>query len=171
MFKTLVTKDGIELDKYIVLDSNGQVSSSEVVYKYFAFTVSAVSKDFTRTNNMYSFDGNKVMKNLITPLDVILKNRAVYIGNYARDKAEEIENDMNTAQLLVSTVNTQIQNIGHEITVGDAEKLLANKETDKSLSSMIKREIRDEKAVRTAIKRIYQGEYRIVDSSINLKQD
>ena len=125
MFKTLVTKDGIELDKYIVLDSNGQVSSSEVVYKYFAFTVSAVSKDFTRTNNMYSFDGNKVMKNLITPLDVILKNRAVYIGNYARDKAEEIENDMNTAQLLVSTVNTQIQNIGHEITVGDAEKLLA----------------------------------------------
>jgi len=52
-----------------------------------------------------------------------------------------------------------------------AEKLLANKETDKSLSSMIKREIRDEKAVKTAIKRICQGEYKIVDSSINLQQD
>ena len=35
-----------------------------------------------------------------------------------------------------------------------AEKMLANKETDKSLASMIKKEIRDEKAVKTAIKRL-----------------
>ena len=125
MFKTLVSSDGIKLNRYIILDSNGQVSASEVVYKYFAFTVSAVSKDSTRENNMYSFSGNKVITNLITPLDVILKNRDVYSGNYARDKAEEIENNMNIAQLLVSSVNTQIQNIGYEITVGDAEKLLA----------------------------------------------
>lgn len=40
-----------------------------------------------------------------------------------------------------------------------AEKMLANKETDKSLASMIKREIRDDKAVKTAIKRLYNGEY------------
>ncbi len=46
----------------------------------------------------------------------------------------------------------------------NAEKMLANKETDKSLSSLIKKEYSDEKAVKTAIKRIYEGEYRIVES-------
>ena len=45
-----------------------------------------------------------------------------------------------------------------------AEKMLANKKTDKSLASMIKREIRDDKAVKTAIKRLYNGEYSIKES-------
>jgi DNA-directed RNA polymerase subunit K/omega len=49
-----------------------------------------------------------------------------------------------------------------------AEKLLASKETDKSLASMIKREFRDEKAVKSAIKRMYQGEFRIVDETIDI---
>lgn len=44
-----------------------------------------------------------------------------------------------------------------------AEKMLANKETDKSLASMIKREIRDEKAVKNAIKRLYNGEFVICE--------
>ncbi len=48
-----------------------------------------------------------------------------------------------------------------------AEKMLANKETDKSLSSMIKKEIRDEKAVKTAINRLYKGEYKIVEESVD----
>ena len=52
-----------------------------------------------------------------------------------------------------------------------AEKLIANKETDKSLASMIKRDIRDEKAVKNAINRIYQGEYKIDDATINLRED
>ena len=42
-----------------------------------------------------------------------------------------------------------------------AEKLISNKDTDKSLISMISKEFRDEKAVRTAINRIYSGEYKI----------
>ena len=41
--------------------------------------------------------------------------------------------------------------------------MLANKETDKSLASMIKREIRDEKAVKTAIKRLYNGDFVICE--------
>lgn len=45
----------------------------------------------------------------------------------------------------------------------NAEKLIANKETDKSLASMIKREFRDDKAVRSAINRIVTGEYKIID--------
>ncbi len=47
----------------------------------------------------------------------------------------------------------------------NAEKLLANKETDKSLASMIKREYRDDKAVKTAIKLLHDGYYRIVDET------
>ena len=53
----------------------------------------------------------------------------------------------------------------------NAEKLISNKETDKSLASMIKRDIRDEKAVKNAINRIYQGEYKIDDATINLRED
>ncbi len=49
-----------------------------------------------------------------------------------------------------------------------AEKLIANKETDKSLASMIKRDIRDEKAVKNALNRIRQGEYRINEDTIDL---
>ena len=48
-----------------------------------------------------------------------------------------------------------------------AERMLANKETDKSLASLIRKDFRDEKAVRIAINRLYQGDYRIVDSSID----
>ncbi len=40
-----------------------------------------------------------------------------------------------------------------------AERLTANKETDKSLASLIGREYRDERAVKTAIRRIQSGEY------------
>ena len=41
-----------------------------------------------------------------------------------------------------------------------AERLIANKDTDKSL--MISKEFREDKAVRTAINRIYDGEYQII---------
>ena len=45
-----------------------------------------------------------------------------------------------------------------------AEKMLANnKDSDKTIASMIKREIRDEKAVKTAIKRLYSGEFAITE--------
>lgn len=37
-----------------------------------------------------------------------------------------------------------------------------NKETDRPINTMINKELRDEKAVKTAIKRLYDGEYVIV---------
>lgn len=49
----------------------------------------------------------------------------------------------------------------------NAEKLISNKETDKSLASMIKKEYRDEKAVSVAINSILDGDYVIVDSNGN----
>ena len=48
----------------------------------------------------------------------------------------------------------------------EAERMLANKETDKSLSALINKDYRDEKAVRIGINRLYNGEYVIDDSSI-----
>ncbi len=48
----------------------------------------------------------------------------------------------------------------------EAERLLANKETEKSLAALIKREFRDDKAVKVAINKIDNGEYKIDDSSV-----
>jgi DNA-directed RNA polymerase subunit K/omega len=48
----------------------------------------------------------------------------------------------------------------------NAERLLAQKETDKSLASLIKKEFRDEKSVRTAINRLQDGTYKIVDETV-----
>lgn len=45
----------------------------------------------------------------------------------------------------------------------DAEKSqTGNKETDRPINTMINKELRDEKAVKTAIKRIHDGDYVIV---------
>ena len=40
--------------------------------------------------------------------------------------------------------------------------MTGNKETDKPLQNLIDKEVRDEKAVKIAIGRIYKGEYQIV---------
>ncbi|MCI8332801.1 MAG: DNA-directed RNA polymerase subunit omega [Clostridiales bacterium] len=45
-----------------------------------------------------------------------------------------------------------------------AEKMLANKETDKSLASLIDKDIRDRKAVTNAVNRLDQGDYIIVNA-------
>lgn len=43
-----------------------------------------------------------------------------------------------------------------------AEHKIANKETDKSISSMVNKEYRDEKAVKVAINKLYKKDYVIV---------
>ncbi|MBQ7821344.1 MAG: DNA-directed RNA polymerase subunit omega [Clostridia bacterium] len=52
-----------------------------------------------------------------------------------------------------------------------AEKLISNKETEKSLVAMIKREFRDDKAVKTAINRINTGEFQIKEDSLVFDED
>ena len=49
------------------------------------------------------------------------------------------------------------------------EKLIQNKQTDKTIASQIKSELRDDKAVKTAINRLYKGNYRIVDESLDVE--
>ena len=43
-----------------------------------------------------------------------------------------------------------------------AEHMIANKDTDKPLASLIDRDLRDKKAVTNAVNRLYNGEYEIV---------
>ncbi len=43
-----------------------------------------------------------------------------------------------------------------------AEKMIANKETEKSLAAMINKDIRDEKAVKNAVNQLHAGTFRIV---------
>ena len=52
-----------------------------------------------------------------------------------------------------------------------AERLIANKETDKSIAALISREYRDEKAVRTAINRLHKKEYKIDEDSLGQNID
>lgn len=49
-----------------------------------------------------------------------------------------------------------------------AEKKIANKETDKSIASLIKKEYRDEKAVKTAVNRLYEGKFSIIDEDVEV---
>lgn len=56
-----------------------------------------------------------------------------------------------------------------------AEKLIANKETDKSMIQLITREFCDDKAVRSSIDRLYSGEFIIknapgIDGTIDNKE-
>ena len=53
----------------------------------------------------------------------------------------------------------------------NAERMITNKETDKSLASMIRKEYRDDKAVRTAINRIHDGSCRIVENDPEEKKE
>ena len=43
-----------------------------------------------------------------------------------------------------------------------AERAIQNKETEKSIAQLVKKEFRDDKAVRTAINRINDGSYEIL---------
>lgn len=47
-----------------------------------------------------------------------------------------------------------------------AESMVANKETDKTIAAIISKELRDDKAVKTAIKRIANGKYVIDETSL-----
>lgn len=47
-----------------------------------------------------------------------------------------------------------------------AQNMVANKETDKTISQIITKELRDDKAVKVAIRRLNANEYQIDDASI-----
>ena len=50
-----------------------------------------------------------------------------------------------------------------------ADRMIANRETDKPLASLIAKEYRDEKAVKTAINRFHDGRYQVVEGECALE--
>jgi DNA-directed RNA polymerase subunit K/omega len=44
----------------------------------------------------------------------------------------------------------------------EAEKCIADKKTDKTIASMIDKDIRDKKAVENAVQRLYRGEFNVI---------
>lgn len=44
----------------------------------------------------------------------------------------------------------------------EAEKCIADKKTDKTIASMIDKDIRDKKAVENAVQRLYKGEFNVI---------
>ena len=52
-----------------------------------------------------------------------------------------------------------------------AERKIANKETDKSIAAMIKKEYRDEKAVKNAVLGLYEGKFRIIEDGEKSEED
>ena len=52
-----------------------------------------------------------------------------------------------------------------------AERAIQNKETDKSIAQLVKKEFRDDKAVRTAINRINNGSYEILPRGEEAPED
>ena len=52
-----------------------------------------------------------------------------------------------------------------------AERAIQNKETDKSIAQLVKKEFRDDKAVRTAINRIDNGQYEILERGAEVSED
>ncbi len=79
--------------------------------------------------------------------------------------ANELSKNLNRYQLAIATA--KCARLVTDEYVGQreaAEKTLTgNKETDKAAVTMIDRELKDEKAVKLAIERIYRGEYTIVE--------
>ena len=49
----------------------------------------------------------------------------------------------------------------------DAERQIEAKMTDKSIAAIVKKEYCDQKAVKTAVLRLYEGEYRIVEPPLD----
>ncbi len=43
-----------------------------------------------------------------------------------------------------------------------ADRLIANKQTEKSLSDLINKDLRNKKAVENAVQRLYSGEYKFI---------
>ena len=72
------------------------------------------------------------------------------------------EGEINRYELVIATAKCARKITDEYVAQRElAEKAVASKETDKSVSALLTKEFRDDKAVRTAINRLQSGEYEI----------
>lgn len=80
--------------------------------------------------------------------------------------------DLNRYELVIATAKCARKITDEYVAQRElAERAIQNKETDKSIAQLVKREFRDDKAVRTAINRIRDGEYEILDRDAEVSED
>ena len=73
---------------------------------------------------------------------------------------ELTKNEFNRYELVIATAKcAKIVTDEYVAQREQAEKMIANRETDKPLASLISKEYRDEKAVKIAIRRIHEGQF------------
>lgn len=84
---------------------------------------------------------------------------------------EELTNNKYNRYMLVIAASKCARMVTNEYCEQRAviEKLIQSKQTDKNIASSIKSELRDDKAVKTAINRLYKGSYKIVDESLDVE--
>ncbi len=81
--------------------------------------------------------------------------------------ANELSKDLNRYQLAIATAKCARLVTDEYVEQREAAEKAAGaaKESDKSMANMIDRELKDEKAVKIAISRIYKGQYSIVEDA------
>ena len=86
-----------------------------------------------------------------------------------KPSVEEMTNDeLNRYELVIATAKcARIITDEYVEQRAYAEKLIERKETDKPISALIDKDIRDEKAVKNAVARLHNGEYTIVHPEEN----
>lgn len=82
------------------------------------------------------------------------------------------EGEINRYELVIATAKCARKITDEYVTQRElAEKAVASKETDKSVSALVTKEFRDDKAVRTAINRLQSGEYEIYPEGTEVPED
>ena len=85
-----------------------------------------------------------------------------------KPSVEEMTNDeLNRYELVIATAKcARIITDEYVEQRAYAEKLIERKETDKPISALIDKDIRDEKAVKNAVARLHNGEYTLIHPEI-----
>lgn len=85
-----------------------------------------------------------------------------------KPSVEEMTNDeLNRYELVIATAKcARLITDEYVEQRAYAEKLIERKETDKPISALIDKDIRDEKAVKNAVARLHNGEYTIIHPEI-----
>ena len=77
--------------------------------------------------------------------------------------AELTKEDMNRYELVIAIAKSARRVTDEYVEQRErADRMIANRETDKPLTALISKEYRDEKAVKTAINRFHDGRYVVV---------